>query len=100
MKSLIFTDINSTIKVEFVTDLINANAQNFTVMETKGLTTAWELTNINFKQLPYTVNAFKEFAEAHDLKLVLIDYQANDSGTILKAHTGQYYGGGLGIDNV
>ena len=69
-------------------------------MEVKGLSSAWELTNIDFKQLPYNLNTFKTFASEHDLKLTLIDYQANDAGTVLQDFTGQYYGGGLGIDNV
>lgn len=101
MKSLIFVDVNSTISVEYVTDLISPNAENFTVMETKGVDNAWEQSNLPFQKLPNNLGAFKSFAEEHDLKLTLVDSQktADDIITLVN-FTGQYYGGGLGIDNL
>lgn len=100
MKSLIFTDQNNTVNVEFVTDLINANAQNFTVMAIKGLATAWEKTNFNFKSLPYNLAAFKSFASANDLKLTLVSYQGAGSSTVLVNHTGEEENSGLGVDGI
>lgn len=100
MKSLVFKDVNGTINVEFVTDLINSGAENFSVMDIKGATTAWELANIDFKRLPYNLKDFKEFATAHDLKLTIQDLQKSDAPTTLVDFTNEYYGGGLGIDNV
>lgn len=94
--SLIFTDYNSTFKVEFKTDLIGTN-DNFTVMDIIGLDDAEIKLGMNYRKLPYTVAAFKTFAANNGLKLQKLD--ANGY-TTLQDFTGTYYGNGLGVDNL
>jgi len=101
MRSLVFTDQNSTIKVEYVTDIIDPTSQNFTVMEVKGEDTAWEKKNLPFKKVETNVQSFVKFAKENDLKLTLVDYQKPISDIIvLQDFTNQYYNGGLGTDNL
>lgn len=98
MKKLIFTDNNSTVNVEYVTDLLSADQENFTVMQIRGLSDAEQQNpGLQFKQLNYTLTTFKQFAQAHDLKLVLAD---QNTSTTLVDFSGVYYNEGLGVDNI
>lgn len=102
MKSFIFKDQNGTVNVEIVTDLIHADAQNFTAMEVKGKTTDWETGHMNdFKQLPSNKAAYVLFAQENDLQLDLVDYGGSGSSTTLVEFSNAYYGEeGLGVDNL
>lgn len=94
--SLIFTDYNSTYKVEFKTDLQGTN-DNFTVMEVVGLDAAEVKLGMNYRRLAYTVAAFKTFAASNGLKLQKVDASGT---TTLQDFTGSYYFSGLGVDNL
>lgn len=79
MKSLIFTN-NGDTRVEFVVDLINENAGNLTVMEVKGIdTVAEEALLSGFRQLPYTLEAFKKFAADNNLLLIKLDQDSSET---------------------
>lgn len=79
MKSLIFENGNQSLRVEFVTDLIGDN-QRFTVSEIKGLDDI-EVTEAGFlfKELAYSIPDFKAFATAKNLKLVVMDQDAQST---------------------
>lgn len=96
--SLIFEDYNSTFKVEYKTNLLNATDDNFTVCEVVGLSDTEKRLGMAFERLQYTVAAFKAFALSKGLKLSKLD----GSGlTVLQGFAGSnYYSGGLGIDNL
>jgi len=94
--SLIFTDYNSTYKVEFKTNLLGTN-DSFTVVEVVGLDDAEIKLGMNFRRLAYTVEAFKTFAAANGLKLQKLDINGY---TTLQDFTGSYYFSGLGVDNL
>lgn len=86
MKSLVLTDINKTVNVEYVTDLISPTAENFTVMSIKGLTDLdHSKVGLNFQKLAYNLTSFKAFATANYLKLVLVDYQTSTPVTLIDA---------------
>ena len=86
MKALIFYGENlvfragGVIRVSYRTDLIHSSAQNFTVMQVSGLDEL-ELSNDilenklakDFKKLPYTLEAFKQFAEDNYMELSIQD---------------------------
>lgn len=72
MVTLIFSDGAST-RVEYKTDLVDiAKGNNFTVMEVNGLSDAEIVLGINFRQLPYGLAEFKQFAEDNALELSAI----------------------------
>lgn len=105
MKSLIFKDENGTVNVEFKTDLINASANNFTVMEIKGLTSLDQsAVGLNFNRLPYTIQAFVAFAQTNFLSLDLVDQQKVSGGSTnlvaLPNISGGLHGGALGEDGI
>jgi hypothetical protein len=87
MQSLIFTDINNTVRVEYVTDLISSTAENFTVMAIKGVRDVdRQKVGLNFQKLSSNLTAFKAFATANYLKLVKVDYKgAGTSVTLVDA---------------
>lgn len=98
MKSLIITDVAGTIRVEYVTDLINASARNFSVMDIKGLTplaiTSFGLT---FQKKPYKLQDFEAFCTTAGLNLFMVDYRSSAPQpftTVVSA--GYLYGPALG----
>lgn len=102
MKSIFLQDINKTINVEYVTDLISPTAENFTVMSIKGLTDLDRHVGINFKKIAYNLSSIKTFAQQNFLKVILVDYSGVGTSTTLVDYTPQSSGGGfpLGIDNM
>lgn len=105
MKSLIFKDINGTVNVEYVTDLINSSANNFTVMSIKGLTDLDKSqVGLNFSQLPYNIPSFVAFAQTNFLSLDLVDNQKISGGSTnlvaLPNISGGLHGGALGEDGI
>lgn len=58
-----------SVDVQYKTDLITETQDNFTVMSIEGLDDAEKELGIDFKQLPYNINIFKEFAENNGLGL-------------------------------
>lgn len=99
MKQLIFSDQNLTINVRFTVDMFDASSSEITVMDISGLDEAEKALGLDFRQLPYNMNDFTAFATANDLKLTLTDTDSV-TPTVLVGHTGMYYAGGLGVDNI
>lgn len=80
LTTLILTD-NDSISVEYKTDLpAGATVGNFTVMNILGLGAAEEALGLDFKQLPYSIQDFIDFAEENSLALLRVD---NDGQAIL-----------------
>ncbi len=73
MKTLILRNASNSVRVEYKVDMINANSENFTIMEIVDLDAAEETLGLDFKQLPSSLQAFKEFATENHLILELID---------------------------
>jgi len=97
LKSLIFSDINNTLLVEYKVDLIGSNLGNFTVMQIKGLTDVdHSLLAMNFKQLNYDVPSFITFANNNFLKLTITD-QSKGTSSVLVDATPLSSGGGFPI---
>jgi len=101
MTTLVFTDINSSINVSFRTNLINSTDDNFTVVGVDGLSDAEVHFGFNFRQLPTTLAAFKEFARVNFLKLTayVSGIDAVTSPIVIVDWT-SYYAGSLGSDNI
>ena len=99
--TLRFTDYNDTFAVDYKTNLINDTDDNFTVIGIVGLDDNEIVLGMQFKQLAYSVGAFKAFAISKGLKLSKINDQLQTI-TVIQNFTGtNYYGsGGLGIDNI
>ena len=80
LTTLILTD-NGTVSVEYKTDLpAGATVGNFTVMDILGLNDAEKHLGLDFKQLPYSIQDFIDFAETNNLALLRVD---NDGQEIL-----------------
>lgn len=84
------------IKVTYKTDLIGlANgSENFTVMEIEGLDSDPENLGEDeeaifsqFQKLPFTVTAFREFAEEMDYSLIALEIGGNAEPIILNTQT-------------
>lgn len=73
MKTLAFSSEDNEVYVEYLVDAISPDAENLTIMEVRGVDTAYEKAALNFKALPSTRKAFVDFAAANSLKLVSID---------------------------
>lgn len=73
MKSLIFKNLNNTVNVEFITDLMTEGQNQFSVMSIRGLEDSERALGFNFQQLPYDVQAFKAFALQKGLELSVSD---------------------------
>ena len=98
--TLRFTDYNDTFAVDYKTNLINETDDNFTVIGIVGLDDAEVVLGMQFKELAYSVGAFKAFAITKGLKLSKINDQTQQITVIQDFTGGTYYGGGLGIDNI
>ncbi len=57
------------VDVQYKTDLITDTQSNFTVMSVDGLDEAEEILGIAFQKMPYTIDAFKAFAEENGFGL-------------------------------
>lgn len=95
---LVFEDYNKTFRVEYRTNLKSSTDDSFTVCQVVGLSDLEQSLGMNFRELVYTVTAFKAFALAKGLKLIRVD---GDGQTTIQDFSGlTYYGAGLGIDNL
>lgn len=87
MKTFIFTNEQTTFRVEYKTDHIGS-MDNFTVHDikvssTSGLTQDDLIrSGINFERLPYTYQAFKAFAEDNNLTLLEVSWADNSSSSV------------------
>ncbi len=89
MKTLVFRNPSRTLKVEFITDLIEGN-DAFTVMEIRGREQAEVEYGINFEQLPSSLSAFKALATSKGLILDQYDEdktEVQDSSVTLNITT-------------
>lgn len=57
------------VDVQYKTDLITHTQSNFTVMSVEGLDEAEKILGIDFKQLSYNLDAFKQFCIEHGFGL-------------------------------
>lgn len=96
MKDLVFRSVTSTVNVRFRTDLINDEAKNFTVMDIQGLTDNTASNPITyrdqlllreFKKLPYTIQAFKLFAQNYELELKSMNADGTSVTTLVAMPT-------------
>lgn len=102
MGILRITDVNESIKVDYIVDLL-PNTDGFgncTIMEIKGLSDAEKELGLPFIQDVKHTTELATFAEEHDLKLVYFDSQQTTSPIVIRDFTGIYYMDGLGIDNI
>lgn len=101
MITLIVTDINQTVNVRYLTDMIVADQQAFTIMDIQGLTDSdrtWgAFRNRDVKSLV----DFQKMAQAAGFK-VTATHQENGASTtsVICDFTNLYPNGGLGIDNI
>lgn len=72
MNSLIFAD-GASINVEYVTDALNDEFGRFTVFQVKGLDDAEVVAGLQFSQLDYDTQAFKDFATDNSLSLIFLN---------------------------
>jgi len=72
MTTLVLTN-NSSVRVEYITDLLPDNDGMFTVFETKELSDAEKSQGLDFRQLSYDLASFKAVASTNNLKLLRID---------------------------
>lgn len=99
MKDLVFYGENTVnrsggvIRVQYRTDLIHSSAQNFTVMQVTGLDEMELSNNIlenklakEFKKLPYTLEAFKQFAEDNYLELSIQNSDGSESEVLVEGY--------------
>ena len=99
MKDLTFYGVNlvrrsgGTIRVHYRTDLINAASNNFTVHQITGLEELEASDDIlhkklarDFKKLPYTLQAFKDFAEDNYLELRIADSNGENSSLLVEGY--------------
>lgn len=83
MKSLIVTSQDGTINYEFITDLIDDKANNFTIMEVRDNSTAGggniaSVPVLGFvAQLPNSLDKFTAAAAANGHQVVLVDHQTD-----------------------
>jgi len=122
MKSLVFQDYSSTVRVEFLVEMISTTAQNFTVLGPPRVNNSpaldisngvlpdnptaaqlWVAKNMSsLKQLPYSIASFTKFAYDNNMKLTLLDTSSETGqGTVLQDFwEGPYYDGALGLNNL
>lgn len=99
MKDLVFYGENlvfrsgGQIRVTYRTDLISANARNFTVHQITGLEDLAVDDDIlkkglysEFKKLPYNLDAFIAFAEANYLELTIQDSDGSNQETLVEGY--------------
>ena len=74
-KTLKFSGLigSTPIDVEYKTNLLSLTDDNFTVNEVTGLSDAELSAGLDFRQLAYTLGAFKTFAASKGLQLSVID---------------------------
>lgn len=81
MKSLIATSQDGTINYEFITDLIDSKANNFTIMEVRDLNNDGQVASVPVlgivAQLPNSLDNFSAFAQAQGLQVTLVDHQSD-----------------------
>jgi len=75
MKTIVLFSANSQFKVELKVDLLN-NTENFTIMDIVGREEAEVVSGINFQQLPSSLTEMKTFATDNNLKMDIIDFNA------------------------
>lgn len=80
MKSLIFTNADSSVKVEYVVDLINPSANNFSVLAIKDLSDSEVTLGLQFKHIDYDKQTF--IAKAKELGLSLLMTDTNVSSPV------------------
>lgn len=68
MKTLLFHNSDFSVKVEYITDLLD-NSRTFTVLEVRGLDLVEVSLGFSMRQLKYDLDAFKAFAEENGLYL-------------------------------
>ena len=81
------------IRVSFRTDLTSNTGNNFTVHQITGLEPLENSDDIirkklarDFKKLPYTLQAFKDFAEANYLELSIADSSGENSSVLIEGY--------------
>ncbi len=98
MTTFVLTDVNKTVNIEFMTDLINGQSNSgFTVMDIRGLSDAEVALGVNIDINVYNKKDLKDIATKLDLKLT--SHSTSGVETLVD-FSGVYYNGGLGIDNL
>lgn len=81
MKSLIVTSQDGTINYEFITDLIDDKANNFTIMEVRDLNNDGQVASVPVlgfvAQLPNSLDKFSAAAAENGHQVVLVDHQTD-----------------------
>lgn len=99
MKDLTFYGENlvfrsgGALSVKYRTDLIDANAENFTVHTITGLEDLSVSDDIlhkklysEFQKLPYSLQAFKQFAEDNYMELSISDSNGENSSVLVEGY--------------
>jgi hypothetical protein len=87
MRILRFSNSDNSLLVEYTVSMYNDTDNNFQVSKVDKLEEIEEKFGMQFTLIPYTLSAFKQFAEANSLKLTMFNLQTNAETTVVNYTT-------------
>jgi len=87
MRNLILRNTGNTLRVEYKVDMLTDTQENFTIMETIGLSDAEAIEGLDFRELTDSLSSFKTFATNNNLILDLIDVSGNATTELIGSPT-------------
>lgn len=101
MKTIIVTDINQTVDVRYLVDMIAIDSEAVTIMDIQGLTNSDQTIGLFTKKIVHNLSDFTTMAQNAGLKVTVTSQENGISNTtVLCDYTGEYNNGGLGLDAI